>query len=93
MVAALSYLMLGQTGAVGSGVCGARVEQWLARDLAPPQLSRVIDVLERTDPPGRSPTRPRHEQVADRLGKRSLVVAITDAFAPLARARQGLARP
>ena len=32
------------------------------------------------------------QQIADRLGKRSLLIVITDAFAPIARLRQGLAR-
>lgn len=92
LVASLAYLMLGQTESVGLALCGARIEQWLAPRPGTPQLSRVIDVLERAAPKGQAKLDRGMQQVADRLGKRSLAIVITDAFAPLTRLRQGLAR-
>ena len=92
LVAALSYLMLGQTESVGIALCGARLEQWIAPRAGTAQLSRVIDCLERTAPKGEARLAQGMQQVADRLGRRSLVIAITDAFAPMAKLRQGLAR-
>ena len=92
LVAALAYLMLGQTESVGMALCGAKVDQWLAPRPGTAQLSRVIDVLERAAPKGEAQLARGMQQVADRLGKRSLVIAITDAFAPVAKIRQGLAR-
>jgi uncharacterized protein (DUF58 family) len=92
LVAALAYLMLGQTESVGLALCGARIEQWLAPRPGTPQLSRVIDVLERAVPRGQARLGRGMQQVADRLGKRSLVIVITDAFAPLPKLREGLAR-
>jgi uncharacterized protein (DUF58 family) len=92
LLASLSYLMLGQTESVGVALCGTRIEQWLAPRAGTAQLSRVIDCLERTAPKGQAKLAKGMQQVADRLGKRSLVIVITDAFSPIDRLRQGLAR-
>ena len=56
LVAALAYLMLGQTESVGLGLIGPKLEQWLAPRAGSAQLSRVIDVLERGDAARASPT-------------------------------------
>src|SRR5688500_6184715 len=78
LVASLSYLMLGQTESVGLALFGGRVQQWLAPRSGTAQLSRVIDLLERAGPRGESdPGRSIHD-VADRLGKRWLVIALSD---------------
>ncbi len=92
LVAALSYLMLGQTESVGVALCGDRIEQWLPPRAGTAQLARVIDVLERAAPRGKAKLAKGMRQVADRLGKRSLVIVITDGFTPVARLREGLAR-
>ena len=52
LVASLAYLMLGQSESVGLALFGAKVEQWLAPRAGTSQLSRIIDVLERTLPRG-----------------------------------------
>ena len=92
LVASLSYLMLGQTESVGLALFGGRVQQWLAPRSGTAQLSRVIDLLERAGPRGESdPGRSIHD-VADRLGKRSLVIVLSDFFTPVPRLREGLAR-
>jgi uncharacterized protein (DUF58 family) len=92
LVASLAYLMLGQTESVGVALGADRIEQWIAPRAGTAQLSRIIDCLERTAPRGQAALDRTLQQVADRLGKRSLVILITDAFAPIAKLRQGLAR-
>jgi uncharacterized protein (DUF58 family) len=92
LVASLAYLMLGQTETVGLALCGTRVEQLVAPRSGTAQLSRIIDVLERAAPKGEARVGPAMQEVADRLGRRSLVIALTDGFAPVASLRQGLAR-
>ena len=92
LVAALAYLMLGQTESVGLALVGERLRQWLAPRAGTPQLSRVIDLLERAAPGGPSdPGRAMHD-VADRLGRRSLAIVVSDFFTPVPRLREGLAR-
>jgi uncharacterized protein (DUF58 family) len=92
LVASLAYLMLGQTESVGIALCGARLDQWLAPRAGTAQLSHIIDALERAAPSGKARLSAGMAQVADRLGKRSLVIALTDAFSPIDKIRQGLAR-
>src|SRR5687768_9929032 len=72
LVAALAYLMLGQTESVGLGLVGPRLEQWIAPRAGSAQLSRVIDVLERATPRGESNVARAMQETADRLGRRSL---------------------
>ena len=92
LVAALAYLMLGQTESVGLALVGERIRQWLAPRAGTLQLSRVIDLLERAAPSGTSdPGRAMHD-VADRLGRRSLAIVVSDFFTPVPRLREGLAR-
>ena len=92
LVASLAYLMLAQTESVGLGLFGSRLEQWLAPRPGPIQLSRVIDALERSVPHGEGRAGLAMQEAADRLGKRSLLIAVSDCFAPVARLREGLAR-
>ena len=92
LVASLAYLMLGQTESVGLALFGGRVQQWLAPRSGTAQLSRVIDLLERAGPTGESDPGRAIQDVADRLGKRSLVIVVSDLFTPLPRLREGLAR-
>ena len=92
LVAALAYLMLGQTESVGLALVGERARQWLAPRAGTPQLSRVIDLLERAAPAGPSDPGRAMQDVADRLGRRSLAIAVSDFFTPVPRLREGLAR-
>jgi uncharacterized protein (DUF58 family) len=92
LVAALSYLMLGQTESVGLGLMGPRLDQWIAPRSGPAQLSLVIDTLERAAPKGTSDASRCIQEAADRLGRRSLVIVVSDFFAPVASLRSGLAR-
>ena len=92
LVASLAYLMLGQTESVGLGLFGPRLDPWLAPRAGTQQLARVIDILERAAPRGEANLGGALHEVADRLGRRSLVVAVSDALTPIPRLRQGLAR-
>jgi uncharacterized protein (DUF58 family) len=92
LVAALAYLMLGQTESVGLALCGMRLEQWITPKAGTAQLSRLIDVLERAVPHGPGNMAGAMQKVAERLGRRSLVIVISDLFAPVNVLRQGLAR-
>jgi len=91
LVAALAYLMLAQTESVGMTLFGDKVQQYVPPSSSTGQLARLIDVLERATPQGTShPARAMHES-ADRLGRRSLVVIVSDLFAPVAQLREGWA--
>jgi uncharacterized protein (DUF58 family) len=92
LVAALGYLMLGQTESVGVGLFGKKLEQWLAPHGGTGQLARVIDVLERAVARGESSAKQAMRDVADRLGRRALVIIVSDCFAPVNELRTGLAR-
>lgn len=91
LVASLAYLMLANTESVGLAMFGGGLNQWVPPHAGTPQLSRIIDTLERSVPRGQSqPARAMHA-VADRLGRRSLVIAVSDCFAPAPTVREGLA--
>ena len=92
LVASLAYLMLGQTESVGLATFSGRVDQWLAPRAGISQLSHVVDLLERTAPRGPSRLGAGLSEVADRLDRRSLVIAVSDCFAPVADLRRGLGR-
>jgi uncharacterized protein (DUF58 family) len=95
LVASLAYLMLGQTESVGLGTFRARMDSWLAPHGGSAQLARVIDVLERATPAGRSDSPASMVDLADRLaklGRRGLVVMVSDFFADVPSLRASLAR-
>ena len=92
IVAALAYLMLGQTESVGLALCTARLERWLAPKAGTAQLSRLIDLLERAAPHGKANLAGAMQKVADRLERRSLVILVTDGFSPISSLREGLVR-
>jgi len=92
LVASLAYLMLARTESVGLAVYGASVQQWLAAHSVSTQLSHVIDALERVAPKGASDPQRAMRDVADRLGRRALVIVVSDFLAPVPAIRSGLAR-
>lgn len=92
LVAALSYLMLGQTESVGLATFGARLEQWLAPSSQGTQLSRIIDLLEHLAPAGASEVDQAAAAVTERLGRRALVVIVSDLFCQPRMLRQALSR-
>jgi uncharacterized protein (DUF58 family) len=91
LAAALAYLMLGQTESVGVAVCGRGVEHYLAPHAGPTQLARVLEMLEQSAPAGESGFDKAMHNVAERMERRGLVIALSDFFMPAERVRSGLA--
>lgn len=92
IVASLSYLMLRQTESVGLATFADGVGSFLPPHGVSSQLSRIIEQLERTDPRGTSNLPQAIQDVADRLGRRALIVIISDFFTPPQRIREAFAR-
>lgn len=91
LLAALAYMMLGQTESVGLAVCGAELEQWLTPHAGPMQLSRILDALERTSCEGESKVAQGMHEVAERLERRALVIVLSDLYENADKLRGGLA--
>jgi uncharacterized protein (DUF58 family) len=92
LAASLAYLMLAQTESVGLATFGAGVDRWLGASSRTQQLSNIIEILERTAPSGKSDLVRAVQQIADRLGRRSLIVLISDLFVPAPVFQEALAR-
>jgi uncharacterized protein (DUF58 family) len=90
--AALAYLMLAQTESVGLGIFGEQIETLLPPNSGSGQLSRVIELLERASPRGKSDPSRAMQQAADRLERRGLVIVVSDFVSPVESLRRGLAR-
>jgi uncharacterized protein (DUF58 family) len=91
LTASLAYLMLGQTESAGIALVRQDLESFVEPHAGTAQLSRVVDVLERAVPHGPSGIAPGLHAVAGRLGRRSLVIAVSDFFAPVKLVRDALA--
>jgi len=92
VVAPLAYLMLHQGESVGMATLGAGIEQWLTPHAGTGQLSRIIGTLERTAARGAADVPLALHQAANRLGRRALVVAVSDLFCPASALRAALVR-
>jgi uncharacterized protein (DUF58 family) len=92
LVAALSYLMLAATESVGLALVGPKMKQWLAPRAGSLQLCRVIDTLDHASPSGAAAIVPSTLEVATRLGRRALVLIVSDFFSPATEIRDALAR-
>lgn len=91
-VAALAYLMLAQTESVGLALAATTIDGWLPPRAGTPQLTRVIECLERAAPAGPSNLAGALHAAATRLPRRALVIVVSDFFEPADALRQGLAR-
>lgn len=91
ITASLAYLMLRQTESVGLATFNRKIDDWIPPHGSSLQLSNIIDRLERSDPKGESGLAQSLHEAADRLDRRSLVVVISDFFAPTRELREGLA--
>lgn len=92
LIAALSYLMLGQTESVGLGLMSARLDRWLRPAGGSMQLPKILNLLDRAAPRGRAGLEAAVGQAADRLGRRALVIVVSDFLSPLPPIRRALAR-
>src|SRR5689334_21950047 len=91
IAASLAYLMLGQTESVGLATFGTKMEAFVPPHQAGGQLARIIDVLERSSPAGKSNPPAAMIEAAGRIGRRSLVVVISDFFCDPGEIRRALA--
>jgi uncharacterized protein (DUF58 family) len=91
LAASLGYLMLGQTESVGLAVFRRRIEAFLAPRTGSGQLSRLIDVLERSNPRGESSLATALHDAGNRLNRRTLVIVLSDFFTPVDRFHEGMA--
>ncbi len=92
LVAALAYLMLASTESVGFAVMSNRLSQWLTPRTGSKQLSRVTSAMDLALPRGPMDLRKSTEEAASRLGRRALVVVVSDFFTPPKIVRDALAR-
>jgi uncharacterized protein (DUF58 family) len=92
IVASLAYLMLGQTESVGAALFSHQVQQWLPPQSHTAQLARVLELLDRAAGAGKSDVAAAIHAVADRLGRRALVIVVSDLLHPIEQIRRGLAR-
>jgi uncharacterized protein (DUF58 family) len=92
VAAALGYLMLGATESVGVALFAQKLQHWLAPRSSSLQLSRVIDTLEHASPAGPANLMASTLQIATRLGRRALVILISDFFSKPTDIRDALAR-
>ena len=89
--ASLGYLMLGQGESVGLAVFRRRIETFLGPRGGSGQLSRLIDVLERSHPRGESSLATALHDAGNRLDRRALVIVLSDFFTPVEQFREGMA--
>jgi uncharacterized protein (DUF58 family) len=87
----LAYLMLGQTESVGLAVFRKRIESYLAPRGGRGQLSRWVDVLDRSYPRGESAMASALHDAGNRLDRRTLVIVLSDFFTRLEGFREGMA--
>src|SRR6202035_1888746 len=73
VVAALAYLMLGQTESVGLGLFRQRIDHWVAPRGGTAQLPRLLGSLERSAPKGPSSLAAALHDAGKRLVRRALV--------------------
>jgi uncharacterized protein (DUF58 family) len=81
LAAAVGYLLLGNDEQVGLATISNKIEQWISPTASTRQLSRMVDAMERAEPRGKSEARGL-QKIANRLPRRSLVIAISDFFWP-----------
>jgi uncharacterized protein (DUF58 family) len=92
LTAALAYLMLANTETVGLSLFSSKMDRWVAPRSGHGQLFRLIDALERVTPRGGSSAGKAMQESADRMGRRSLVVLVSDLLTGVGSLRAGLAR-
>jgi uncharacterized protein (DUF58 family) len=92
VVAALAFLMLGQTESMGMAPFSEKLGQFIAPHAGTSQLTRILESLDRLTPSGTSDPERAMRESADRLGRRALVIVVSDFLAPVDSLRKGLAR-
>jgi len=83
LAASLAYLLLMQQDAVGLTVFDADVRNELPPSSSPERLNAMCRLLEQRAPTGRTGLGGLLHQLAARLGRRALVILVSDLLAPL----------
>jgi uncharacterized protein (DUF58 family) len=91
LVSALAYLMLANTEHVGLALFSDRLQKWIGPRSGHSQLSQIVGSLEVAVPRGSGNHARAMHEIADRLGRRSLVIVVSDFFSPVNSIREGLA--
>ncbi len=89
LVAALAHLLTGAGEAVGVATTGG---DWLPPRTGSAQLSRVVDLLDRLRPAGPVGWPAVASRAVARLGRRAVIVIVSDLMSPVPNIRDGLAR-
>ncbi len=92
LAAGLAYLLLSQQDAVGLTLFDTQVRSELPPSASPGHLSDFCRLLQEDAPGGETDLGPLLQQVAGRLGRRGLVVLVSDLLAPLEDVLAGLRR-
>ena len=92
IAASLAYLMLRQTESVGLACFTGKLASFLPPHATSTQLSHVIDQLERTEPRDPSDLAGAAQELADRMGRRALIIVLSDFFTPIEQIRRAFAR-
>jgi uncharacterized protein (DUF58 family) len=89
LTAALTHLLTTAGEAVGVATTAG---DWLPPRTGPAQLSRVVDLLDRVRPHGPTDWPAVAGRLVTRLGRRAVVVVLSDLMSPMPVIRDGLAR-
>jgi uncharacterized protein (DUF58 family) len=92
IAAALAYLIIGQHDAAGLTTFDEKVRRTLVPGSHAGHLRRIFEILEKTQPGGKTSIGPVLTQVADTLRKRGLVVVISDLVGDVDEVLRGLRR-
>jgi uncharacterized protein (DUF58 family) len=92
VAAALAYLALSATESVGVALFDRKLRHWLAPRSGSLQLSRVIYALDHAAPTGPADMAASTLEIPGRLGRRALVIVVSDFFSPAKNIRDALAR-
>ncbi len=80
LVAALSYILIGQTDSVGLATCSSRLQRFLPPRSTPTQLKHILDTLDATRPGDDTGLGGVLHGLANRIRRRALIVLISDLF-------------
>ena len=92
LAAALLYVTLAGGESAGVALAKADGDAWVAPQSSATQLGRVLDALARTEPAGPTALDVTLERAAGRIGRRALVLIVSDLLLPAERLRRALAR-
>ncbi len=80
LAAALGFLMIRQSDAVGLVTCDSRIREFLPPSSTMPQFLNLLSALESARPGHETSLAPVLNEVAERITRRGLVILITDTF-------------